>query len=84
MNRPILTRRDPGVEKLLVGLPDYATPDRLEPTRRWAVAIMAEASRWQVCELEKRKLLHVVGRSMGPRGKEVTRHSVVKPDGEAA
>jgi len=38
----------------------------------------------RVCELEKRKLLHVVGRSMGPRGKEVTRHSVVKPDGEAA
>ena len=61
MNRPILTRRDPGVEKLLVGLPDYATPDRLEPTRRWAVAIMAEASRWQV-DKHKRNALARGGR----------------------
>ena len=62
MQRPILTRRDPGVEKLLVGLPDYATPDRLEPTRRWAVAIMAEASRWQV-DKHKRNALAWGGRA---------------------
>ena len=48
MNRVILTRRDPGVEKLLGGLPLYAIPDRLEPLRRWAVSMMADASAWQM------------------------------------
>lgn len=48
MNRTILTRRDPGVEKLLGGLPDYAIPERLEPLRRWAVSLMEDASTWQM------------------------------------
>lgn len=52
--------RDPGVEKLLVGLPDWATPERLEPTRRWAIALMASASRWQV-QKRKRNALHTFG-----------------------
>ena len=48
MNRTTLTRRDPGVGKLLGRLPDYAIPERLEPLRRWAVSLMADASSWQM------------------------------------
>ena len=63
MNRPTLTRRDPGVERLLVGLPDYATPDKLEPTRRWAIALMASASRWEVDKRKRNALARFGGRA---------------------
>lgn len=38
----------------------------------------------RITELEKRKLLFDIGREKGPRGKVITRYSVVKPNGEAA
>lgn len=56
-NRQILTRRDPGVEKLLVGLPDYAFPEKLNDTRRWAVAMMASVSRWEMNKRKRNALL---------------------------
>ena len=45
--RPTLTLRDPGVERLLASLP-YTPADNLDDVRRWAVAFMDSASRWQV------------------------------------
>lgn len=52
MSRPVLTLRDPGVERLLAHLPPYAAPDSLDDTRRWGCALMRSASRWQ---LDKRR-----------------------------
>ena len=60
MNRPTLSLRDRGVEKLLIGLPDYAQPEKLEPTRQWAVAMMACVSRWQM-ERHKQNALATFG-----------------------
>lgn len=65
MNRFVLSARDPGVEKLLCGLPDCATPERLEPTRRWAVALMAAASQWEVEKRKRNSLSKFGGRGNG-------------------
>ena len=48
MNRQTLTVRNPGVERLLAGLPIEV--ERLEPLRRWSVAMMDSASRWQLAK----------------------------------
>lgn len=63
MQRAILTRRDPGVEKLLVGIPDYAAPTEIDDTRRWAVAMMSSASRWQVDKCKRNSLARIGGRA---------------------
>lgn len=64
MNREVLSLRDPGVERLLVGLPDYASPEKLEPTRRWARALIASVSRWEM-DKRKRNSLSRGGRAHG-------------------
>lgn len=51
--RATLTLRDKGVERLLVGLPDFALPDKLDGTRRWAIALMRDASRWQMAKRQR-------------------------------
>lgn len=63
MTRPILSRRDPGVEKLLVGIPDYAAPTEIDDTRRWAVAMMSSASRWLMDKRKRNSLARFGGRA---------------------
>lgn len=65
MNRVTLSARNPGVEKLLCGLPDCATPERLEPLRQWSVALMASASRWEVQKRKRNALATFGGRGNG-------------------
>lgn len=60
MNRVVLSARNPGVEKLLCGLPEWATPERLEPLRQWSVALMGSASQWEMRK-RKRNALHLFG-----------------------
>lgn len=52
MTRPILTLREPGVEKLLANLPG-PPPDQIDEVRRWAVALMAAASNFQIVKAQQ-------------------------------
>lgn len=47
--RQILSTRKPSVEKLLASIP-LDRPERLDDVRRWSVAMMDAASRFQVAK----------------------------------